>query len=76
MLEVKTEVFTKLGSQRTKDGCGWQSAQHIEPPLRYLVASYISFVVYVIGIPLFLGILVLYIRKENMMANARVLLRM
>ena len=44
--------------------------------LRYLVASYISLVVYVVGIPLFFTILVLYIRKRNMMANARVLLMM
>ena len=61
---------------------GAESAQHhlytLLPhnPRRYLILSYVSFAVYVVGIPLLLTGLVWSMRKYNKMAQPRVLLRM
>ena len=59
-----------------------ESAQHHlytllpQNPRRYLILSYLSFAVYVLGIPLLLTGLVWSMRKYNKMAQPRVLLRM
>ena len=49
---------------------------HMHTLRRYLVLTYVSLVVYVIGIPFFLVGLVWSMRKHNKLAQPRVLRRM